>query len=410
QKKLERLADEARYDLSCACGTRGGPDHRRRSKDGLWLYPASVPGGGTSVLLKTLLSNACTNDCRYCPLRAGRDVRRCTLAPEEVARVFMDYFRQRKVSGLFLTSGVLRDADHTMDRIVAVARILRRRHGYRGYIHLKVIPGASDAAIEEAIALTSTVSLNVEAPTRKAFAVLASGKDYDRDIVRPMRLISRLTARGSRHARVKQMTQFIVGASDETDTDIVRATYGLYKRLGLARVYFSAYQRGLGDPSLPGERRHTGRPEDLLTREHRLYQVDWLIRKYGFKDDEIPFEPDGSLSLEADPKEVWARRHPERFPLDINRAERHELLRVPGFGPVTVNRILNIRKGGGRVRSLNDLGKPGRLLRKAEPYVKFGEPGHRSGDGGGAGGRSRACRGRRRPRANRHVGPRGCYV
>ena len=369
-EKLRLLADSSRYDLSCACSA-SEEDHRRRGPGGVWLYPATLPNGGTSVLLKTLLSSACTNDCRYCPLRSDRDVPRCTLAPEEVARVFMDYVRAEKVFGLFLTSGVLGSADYTMDRMLAAVRILRRRYAYRGYVHLKIIPGVSDGAIEEALGLASAVSLNVEAPTRRALAALSTRKDFERDIVRPIRLISRLTARGGPYAGVKQTTQFIVGAADETDTEIVRATFGLYKRLRLSRVYFSAYQRGLGDPALPGECRAPGRAQDLLAREHRLYQVDFLLRKYGFRDDEIPFEPDGNLSLAADPKEIWARQHPERFPLDINRADRCELLRVPGLGPVTVRRILEIRRGGGRLRRLEDLGRPGNRLRKAAGYVKF---------------------------------------
>jgi predicted DNA-binding helix-hairpin-helix protein len=369
-EKLRLLADASRHDLSCACGSRGGADHRRRGPGGVWLYPASVPRGGTSVMLKTLLSSACVNDCLYCPLRSDRDVPRCTLGPDEVAAAFMEYLRQRKVFGLFLTSGVLGSPDRTMDRMLAVAALLRRKHQFRGYLHLKIIPGASDAAIEEALGAASVVSLNVEVPKRSAFARLSSRKDYDRDIVRPIRLISRLTAPGGRYARVRQMTQFLVGASDETDRDIVQATYGLYKRLGLARVYFSAYQRGLGDPSLPGEQAVTP-AQDLLTREHRLYQVDWLIRKYGFAADEIPFAPDGSLPLQADPKELWARTHPERFPLDVNRAPREELLRVPGFGPTTVGRILCLRRGGGRVASLDALGLRGRQRDRAAGYVRF---------------------------------------
>ena len=370
QEKLRLLADASRYDLSCACGTQKD-EHRRRGRDGLWLYPATLPSGGTSIMLKTLLSSACANDCRYCPLRRERDTHRYTLTPEEVADAFMDYVRRQRIHGLFLTSGVLRDADHTMDRLVATARLLRGRHEFRGFIHLKVIPGASDAAIEEALHLASAVSLNVEAPKRSAFAALSTSKDFDRDIVRPMKLISRLTARGSRYARVKQTTQFIVGASTETDRDIVQATFGLYRRLHLDRVYYSAYQRGLGDPTIPGERAGAAPPEDLLTREHRLYQVDWLIRKYGFDADEIPLEADGNLSLAADPKQVWAQRHPERFPVDVNRADRFELLRVPGLGPVSVKRILDIRARGSRVRSVSDFGRPNQRLRAAEKFLKF---------------------------------------
>ncbi len=370
-EKLRLLADESRYDISCACGRKDNrDDHRRRGPGGLWLYPASVPRGGTSVLLKTLLSSACTNDCRYCHLRAGQDVRRCTLEASEVARLFMNYYEQGQVFGLFLSSGVLRSPDYTMDRLLGAAHILRRRHAYRGYLHLKIIPGASDAAIEAALAVASAVSLNVEAPTPSSFRLLSSTKRYAEDIVRPIRLISRLTASGGPYARVKQTTQFVVGAAGETDAQIVEAAFRLYRRWRLNRVYFSAYQRGAGDASLPGQR-GGGRPEDLPAREHRLYQADWLIRKYGFEADEIPFEADGNLSLAADPKEMWARQHPERFPLDINRADRHELLRVPGFGPVTVGRILGLRRGGGRVRRIEDLGRPGRRLREAAAYVTF---------------------------------------
>jgi predicted DNA-binding helix-hairpin-helix protein len=371
-ERLRALADASRYDLSCACGTQKD-EHRKRGRDGMWLYPASLPSGGTSIMLKTLLSSACVNDCRYCPLRSNRDTPRHTLAPEEVADLFLDYVRRGGIHGLFLSSAVLRNPDHTMDRLVAVAALLRRKHHYRGYLHLKMIPGASDAAIEEALSLASAVSLNVEAPKRSAFAALSTRKDYDRDIVRPMKLISRLTAPGNRFAGVKQTTQFIVGASTETDTDIVQATFGLYRRLHLERVYYSAYQRGLGDPSLPGERPGL-QPEDLLVREHRLYQVDWLLRKYGFDAEEIPFQPDGSLSLAADPKAIWAERHPERFPVDVNRAGRNELLRVPGLGPTTVDRIMEIRKGGGRLWSITDLGRTNKRLRAAETFIKFGSP------------------------------------
>ena len=191
------------------------------------------------------------------------------------------------------------------------------------------------------------------------------------DVIRPMKLISRLTERGGPHPRVKQTTQFVVGASCETDREIVKYSWGLYRRLGLSRIYFSAYQRGLGDPGLPGEQSSQTNAE-ILTREHRLYQVDWLIRKYGFKEEEIAFEGSGNLSLEVDPKEAWARRNPGFFPVNVNRADREELLRVPGFGPVTVERILSVRKNGGRVRKLEAIGKPGKRLTKAAGYLEFG--------------------------------------
>jgi len=370
-EKLRILADDSRYDLACACGSRGGEDHRSRGEAGLWIYPASVPRGGKSVLLKTLMSNACRGDCRYCPLRRDNDVRRCALRPEEVAAAFMGYYRRGDVNGLFLSSGIIRSPDHTMDRLVATGRILRRRYRYRGYLHLKVIPGASDAAVEAALGVATAVSVNVEAPTRSSFAALSGEKDYDRDIVRTVKLISRLTARGTRYSRVSQSTQFVVGASTETDSEIVTATSRLYGNLKLSRAFFSAYQRGLGDPELPGERRPGLSPEDALTREHRLYQADWLLRKYGYAAEEIPFGEDGNLSLVIDPKQHDADLHPERFPVDVNRAAGKELLRVPGLGPVTVKRIIDGRKEGHRVRRLADIGRVGKLLRKAGPYLRF---------------------------------------
>jgi predicted DNA-binding helix-hairpin-helix protein len=247
---------------------------------------------------------------------------------------------------------------------------LRKKH-FKGYMHLKIIPGASDAAVEKAVSLATTVSVNIETAGEKNFVTLGKKKDYLNDIIRPLRLVSRLTAKGSRYSRVKQTTQFVVGAASETDHEIIRYCWGLYKRLGLHRVYFSAYQRGLGTPDLPGEI-SPRLNKDILTREHRLYQVDWLIRRYGFKASEISFDQDGCLPLDRDPKEVWAAQHPEFFPLDINRASRCELLRVPGFGPVTVNKVLNLRNNGAKIRSIEALGSPDKRLFKAQPYVKFG--------------------------------------
>ena len=370
QAKLQMLADASRYDLACSCGTNK-EEHRRRGQDGMWLYPVTLPSGGQSILLKTLVSNSCVNDCRYCPLRNGRDIPRCTLGSDEIARVFMGYVQRIGIHGIFLSSGVLGDADSTMDRMNAVARILRGKFQYRGYIHLKILPGASEEAIRDSLSLASAVSLNIEAPTRSTFQQLSRKKDYDCDIVGPIKRISELTSPGSQFEKVKQTTQFIVGASNETDSQLVRATYGLYKRLHFNRVYYSAYQRGAGDPAIPGEQSCSPSGDELLTREHRLYQADWLIRKYGFGDDEIPFGQDGNLSLAADPKKIWADRHSERFPININRADRFELLRVPGFGLITVRRILELRRNHGRIWSLESLGLKGKRLAAARTYVKI---------------------------------------
>lgn len=368
-RKLEILSDDARYDLACACGTQQD-ERRRRGGDGRWIYPVTLPNGGRSVLFKTLLSNVCTNDCKYCPLREEQDVRRCTLGPEETARVFLDYYGRGEVFGLFLSSGVIGTPDATMERLNATARLLRRRHQFKGYIHLKVIPGASAAAIEEAVSLASAVSLNIETPGEKNLARLSSRKDYLRDIIGPIKQISRLTVRGARFEKVKQTTQFIVGPAGESDAEIVKYMWGLYDRLKLHRIYFSAYQKGLGDASLPPERAGASNSGDMFMREHRLYQVDFLMRKYGFTDTDILFDERGHLSLESDPKEVWAARHPEFFPVEVDRASRLELLRVPGLGPVTVNRILKLRRTQ-RIRHLGDIGNTGRRLEKARPYLAF---------------------------------------
>ncbi|MHC4474790.1 MAG: radical SAM protein, partial [Planctomycetota bacterium] len=240
-QKLRILSADAQYDLACACSC-SKDDHRTRGSQGKWVYPVTLPDGGKSILFKTLISNVCTNDCKYCPLRTQHDIRRCSLRPQETADVFLDYYRRRLVFGLFLSSGVIGSADATMDRLNTTAKLLRRKHAFRGYIHLKVIPGASNAAIEEALSLASTVSLNIETPGTQNLAKLSTKKRYIEDIIEPIKLISRLTTRGARYERVKQTTQFIVGAAGESDADIVKYTFGLYDRLKMHRVYFSAYQ------------------------------------------------------------------------------------------------------------------------------------------------------------------------
>jgi predicted DNA-binding helix-hairpin-helix protein len=298
------------------------------------------------------------------------DIRRVSLAPEETAKVFLDYYNQRKVFGLFLSSGVAGSPDATMDRLNGVARLLRRRHGFKGYIHLKIIPGASDTAVEEAVSLASAVSLNIETPGEKNLAKLSQKKRYIQDIIEPIKLISRLTGRGARYERVKQTTQFIVGAAGEQDAQIVKYMYGLYERLKMHRVYFSAYQRGLGDGSIAGEQIVPESKADILMREHRLYQVDFLLRKYAFTESDIAFEKNGNLSLATDPKETWALSHPDYFPVNINKASRFSLLRVPGLGPITVNRILEMRKQT-RLSTIEDIGKAGVRLEKAKKYLTF---------------------------------------
>jgi len=369
-EKLKLLSQDSQYDLACACSTKDPLEHRHRSEDNKWIYPVALPDGRRTFLFKTMISNSCVNDCRYCPLRAENDSRRCTLSNDEIIKVFLNYYRRGAVSGIFLTSGVMGNPDRTMERINHIASQLRRKEQFRGYMHLKIIPGASDAAIEETLSLASAVSVNIEAPGEKNFRLLTVEKNYINDVIRPIKLISRLTEKGGKYSGVKQTTQFVVGASGEKDSEIVKYSWGLYKRLNLQRVYFSAYQRGAGQRDLPGEHSPLSNME-MLNREHRLYQTDWLIRKYGFAEEEIPFNAEGNLLLDRDPKEVWAQIHPEFFPLNINRADRMELLRVPGLGHVTVENIIKLRREG-RISSMDSLGKMGKRLSKAGGYIEFG--------------------------------------
>ena len=368
-EKLKILSEDSQYDLACACGTNKY-DRRKRGLDGKWLYPVTLPQGGYSILLKTLLSNACANDCKYCPLRSESNVQRCTLTPEEIANIFMGYYRRKKVFGLFLSSAVIGSPDYTMDKINTVARLLRERHEYRGYIHLKIIPGASDAAIEQALSLSTAVSLNIETPGKKHCDNLSTKKDYESDIIRPLKLMGRLTAEGMRYSKKKCTTQFIVGASDETDSEILKYVFGLYNRLNFKRVYFSAYQRGLGNPGIPGEKRPPANPDGHFIREHRLYQADFLLRRYGFREEDFVLGGRGNLRLDKDPKQVWADSHPGFYPVRLNTSDRETLLRVPGIGPETVKRLLKARRGG-RIRRVEDLGVRGKRAETIRKYVIF---------------------------------------
>jgi predicted DNA-binding helix-hairpin-helix protein len=366
--KLKLLSDASRYDLSCACGTKKGADHRKRGAEGTWLYPVSLAGGGTSIMLKSLMSNVCVNDCKYCPFRTAVDVPRCTMGPDEMANLFMEYVRRDGIIGIFLSSGVVGTPDNTMRLLNDTARILRIKHRYRGYVHIKIIPGASNAAIEESLSLARGVSINIETPGPKPLSQLSSRKDFINDIIRPLKFIAGKTAKGERFERVKQTTQFVVGASNETDADIVRYSAGLYEKLGMSRIYFSAYQRGQGDPAIPGETAGVPCIETPFVREHRLYQVDFLFRKYGFTPADIHFDNQGGLPLETDPKQLWVDRHPEFFPVNVNRADKNSLLKIPGIGPLGARRILDMRKER-RIARIDWLPVKGRRLDTIKKYA-----------------------------------------
>lgn len=384
-EKLTILAQDAQYDLSCACSTKKPEEHRKKAVDGTWLYPVTVASGGSGIMLKTLMTNGCSNDCKYCPLREHNDTRRIAIQPDELARFFMQLQAKRNLIGIFLSSGVMGSADRTMDRLIATAQLLRSHYRYRGYIHIKIIPGSSHAAMDTALSLASAVSLNIETPGASHCAKLSAAKDYDRDIIASLRYLSEQTAPGSRYAKVSKTSQFIIGASDETDREVLGYTWGMYRRLGFDRLYYSAYQAGLGDPSIPGEQFFAvpemedgmlpmpelavrrGDP-DILVREHRLYQADFLFRQYGFTYDDLPFNGAGNLDLSVDPKLLWAQRNPQRFPVSITRGSKEELLKVPGIGPTFARRIIACRKHT-PIGSLENLRMPKHLFERAKPYI-----------------------------------------
>lgn len=408
---MDILSRDAQYDLSCACGTKRPDEHRKRSLGGdSWLYPVTVTSGGTGIMLKTLLGNVCSNDCLYCPLRCQRDFKRVIMTPDELATFYMDFLRKRRLIGIFLSSGVMGSAERTMHDLVATAEILRKKYRYRGYIHLKIIPGASRPAIDAAMKYASAVSLNIETPGAQHFRRLTHKKDYHQDILEPLQYILSQTSREGTHPHVTTSSQFIVGASDETDKDILTYCNTLYGEMGMNRLYYSAYQRGLGDPSIPGEmvgedvsdasfkgreqyehyRQTRGgeftqnwssnatlfpelaslpaRDDSLLVREHRLYQADWLMRIYKFSFADIQFSPDGNLDLTRDPKQIWADTHPEFYPVSVRKAPEQSLLRIPGIGPVYAKKIVMHRRNEG-IYSLNSLPVPPTVLSKALPYI-----------------------------------------
>lgn len=386
QEKLDILSRDAQYDLSCACGTKNPEEHRKKNHSGDgWLYPTTTASGGPGIILKTLMGNRCANDCKYCPLRQEKDFRPVALSPYEMACFFYEFQLKRPLIGIFLSSATLGDGEKTMEMLVSTAEILRKHFRYRGYIHLKIIPGASRASIESALTYASAISLNIETPGAKHFSRLTDMKDYQKDIIEPLTFIAEQTGRGGRFSRVSTSSQFIVGASDETDQEILSYGSRMYSNLRMDRLYYSAYQGGLGDPSIPGEQNREIQSEQLslfdlgppsgtspnaLKREHRLYQADWLLRKYGFSYEELVFGKGGNLDLQKDPKLIWAESHPELFPVSVKRASKEQLLKVPGIGPSYAERIVQGRAGSA-LSSLEDLRLPPSTLRKARTFLEM---------------------------------------
>lgn len=330
------------------------------------VFRAVMPGGKTIPLLKTLLTSACERNCYYCPFRAGRNYRRATFKPEEMATTFMDMHRADMVEGLFLSSGIIKGGASTQDKILDTADILRNKHGFRGYVHLKIMPGAERAQVERAMQLADRLSVNLEAPNTRRLQQLAPMKQFFEELLRPLQWVEEIRREQPRHLGwngrwPSTVTQFVVGAVGESDLELLTTAERLYKQLRLRRTYFSAF-RPIADTPL-----EDGVPTDPL-REHRLYQASFLLRDYDFEMEEMPFAEDGNLPLSVDPKLGWAQKYLREEPVEVNRAGREALLRVPGIGPKGAAAILAARRGG-RLRELQHLRQIGVVTSRLAPFV-----------------------------------------
>ncbi len=364
-EKIELLGRAAQYDV---CGEACGEDAARKKDDlGHWIYPAVMPDGRRVRLLKVLQTNICEKNCAYCVNRAGSNIRRTAFSPDELARMFDQMAQRRLVEGIFLSSGVCGSAVRTMDRMLSTIELIRNRYQFKGYVHLKMLPGITHAQVERAGQVANRVSINLEAPNMQRLSLIAPAKTRE-EVLTPMRWAAELMAQGGgRWAPAGQTTQFVVGAAGESDQEILTTVSSLYDKVHLHRAYFSAFQPVRGTPL-------ESRPFTPAWREHRLYQCDFLFRLYGFSLDELVFDPNGQLSRQSDPKTMWAQAHPEWFPVEINLASRDDLLRVPGIGPRSTDRILKVRRQA-RLRSLRDLHRVGVTVRRAAPFVLL--DGHR---------------------------------
>jgi predicted DNA-binding helix-hairpin-helix protein len=327
---------------------------------------AALPNGQRVPILKTLLTSACEKNCNYCANRAGRDFQRQTFHPEELAQLYMNLFQAGVVKGIFLSSGVAGGGVRTQDRLLDTADIMRNKLGYRGYLHLKIMPGAEYAQVERALQLADRVSINLEAPNTERLSHLAPQKVFIEELLRPLRWVEDI--------RQKQLplhawngrwpsttTQFVAGGAGENDLELLQTTFFLHNKLHLSRVYYSGFQPVAGTP-LENE------PAINPWRLHRLYQASFLIRDYGFDLEDMPLVQEGNLPLDVDPKLAWARTHLSETPLEINRAGFNELLRVPGIGPHGARAILAARSKG-PFHNLEELNALGILTKRAAPFI-----------------------------------------
>jgi len=375
QEKLAILADAAKYDASCSSSGTQKRNARASggigSTEGNGICHAYAPDGRCISLLKILLTNACIFDCAYCVNRVSSAVERESFTPEEVADLTIAFYKRNYIEGLFLSSGIVRSSDHTMEQLVRVAKLLRLTHGFKGYIHLKTIPDASPELIDEAARFADRLSINIELPTVQSLKSFAPEKDVGtikasmaalRTGIEAAAEPTRQSGRRKRFAPAGQSTQMIVGADGSSDISILSTSRTLYTSYRLKRVYYSAFS------PIPDASRALPLAAPPLAREHRLYQADWLTRFYGFEvADLATATPDGMLDLEVDPKLAWALAHRGDFPVDVNRAPREMLLRVPGLGVKAVNAILRTRPYR-RLRR-EDLSRLTNTARKAFPFI-----------------------------------------
>lgn len=370
-EKLRLVGENARLEPGeevLPTGHRGRPALDDIALPGC-LHHACTPRGNL-VLLKGMVTNACERNCFYCPFRAGRDFRRATFAPEELAATFFRLYQAGLAQGLFLSSGIVGGGVHTQDLIIATAEILRRKFHFAGYLHLKIMPGADAEQIRRTMALADRVSINLEAPNPDRLGALAPRKDFFQELVRPLQQVEQIrqelgghpgTWGNLRRSGPSLSTQFVVGPAGETDRELLRTTYYLFHKANLARAYFSAF-RPIADTPLEHE------PAESPLRERRLYQASYLLRDYGFAAEELPYDEGGRLPLDTDPKLAWARQHLAESPVEVNTASRQELLRIPGVGPHLAGRLLEARKKG-RLRDLTDLGRLGLPTERMAPFI-----------------------------------------
>lgn len=371
--KLSILADAAKYDASCASSGTTKRNSRQGgigSSTGVGICHSYTPDGRCVSLLKILLTNFCIYDCQYCINRVSSDVRRARFTAEEVVGLTLDFYRRNYIEGLFLSSGIIRNPDYTMEQVVRVARTLREMHQFRGYIHLKTIPEASPDLIAQAGRWADRISINIELPTAADLKTLAPEKDLQRirttmgairDRITQGKAERRESPKAPPFAPAGQSTQMIVGATATPDRQILEQASSLYGEHQLRRVYYSAYS------PIPHASRGLPPAAPPLVREHRLYQADWLMRFYGFNVGELTTPQAPDLPLGIDPKLAWALRHPEEFPVDLHRAPREKLLRVPGLGVKNVDRLLQVRRWH-RV-ALADLARLRVSLKKVLPFI-----------------------------------------